>query len=70
MASIVRRRDDKENGRELMKAWILTHGRAVGGLCGIGSAIAIWFDLKLLGIALAGAAIAWVVLAERAKSNA
>ena len=53
-----------------MNAWILAHGRTVGGLCGIGSAIAFWLDLKPLGIALAGAAIALVVLSERAKSNA
>ncbi|WP_334043642.1 hypothetical protein [Burkholderia ambifaria] len=53
-----------------MKAWILKHGRAVGGFCGIGTAIAFWFDIKPLGIALAGATIALVVLAERAKSNA
>jgi len=53
-----------------MKAWILKHGRTVGGSCGIGAAIAFWFDLKPLGIALAGAAIALVVSAERAKSNA
>lgn len=53
-----------------MKVWILKHGRTMGELCGIGAAIAFWFDLKPLGIALAGAAIALVVLAERAKSNA
>lgn len=39
-------------------------------LCVIGSAIAFWFDLKHLGIVLAGATIALVVLAERAKCNA
>ena len=53
-----------------MKSWIQTHGRAVGGLCGIGSAVAFWFELKPLAIALAGVAIAFAVLAERAKSNA
>ncbi|HGL4257937.1 TPA: hypothetical protein ACKE3D_001605 [Burkholderia dolosa] len=53
-----------------MKAWILKHGRTMGGLCGIGAAIAFWFDLKLLGIALAGAAVVLVFSAERAKSNA
>lgn len=53
-----------------MKTWMLKHGRTVGGLCGIGAAIAFWFDLKPLGITLAGAAVALVVSAERAKSNA
>lgn len=53
-----------------MKVWMLKHGRTVGGLCGIGAAITFWFNLKSLGIALAGAAVALVVSAERAKSNA
>lgn len=53
-----------------MKTWILKHGRTVGGLSVIGSAIAFWLDLKLLGIALAGAVVALVVSAERTKSNA
>lgn len=53
-----------------MKARILKHGRTVGGLCGIGAAIAFLFDLKPLGIALAGGALVLVVSAERAKSNA
>ena len=53
-----------------MKAWILKRGRTLGGICGIGAAIAFWFDLKPLGIALAGAALALVVSAERANRNA
>lgn len=52
-----------------MKAWISKHGRTLGGLCGIGAAVAFWFDLKLLGIAIAGAALVLVVSQERAKSN-
>ncbi|MEK6290625.1 MAG: hypothetical protein V4793_04395 [Paraburkholderia tropica] len=58
-----------ENGRERINAWILKHGRTLGGLCGIGAAIAYCFDLKPFGIALAGGALVLVVSAERAKSN-
>ncbi|KIP17316.1 MULTISPECIES: hypothetical protein [Burkholderia] len=53
-----------------MKAWIEKHGRTVGGVFGVASAVTFWFDLKFVGVALAGCAIVSVVSAERAKKAA
>lgn len=52
-----------------MKAWIRKNGRAVGGLYGIASAIAFWFDQKFLGATLASCALVAVASAEYTKKN-
>lgn len=52
-----------------MKAWIQKHGRTAGGLYGIATAVAFWYDIKPLGVTLAACAPVLVASAEYAKKN-
>lgn len=52
-----------------MRAWIKKNGRIAGGLYGIATAVALWFDMKPLGAVLALCAIVLVASAEKLKKN-
>lgn len=52
-----------------MKAFLQKYGRVAGGLYGIATAIALWYDMKPLGVTLAVCAIVLVASAEKLKKN-